>query len=80
MTPMKRSDEQNENGRLSDFVAAELQVAEEYGLSVLDLYKDFPVDLHDPDMRAAYTPDGLHPNDAGHKLLAETVFAYLEKL
>ena len=80
MTPMKRCVEENENGRLCDYVAAELQVAGEYGFPVLDLYKDFPVDLHDPQMREAYAPDGLHPNDAGHKLLAETVFAFLEKL
>ena len=80
LTPIKRRIEENRNGLLSDFVTAELKVAGEYGFPVLDWYHNLSVDLHDPEMEAIYSADGLHPNDAGHKLLAETVFAYLEKL
>jgi len=31
-------------------------------------------------IREKYMPDGLHPNDAGHVLLADRIGAFLESL
>ena len=63
-------------GILEDYVNKEIQVAEEMNVEILDLYHDF-YPHEEPDDWRLYTRDGLHPNEAGRKLLAETVAAYL---
>lgn len=80
LTPMTRTDEENGELRLTDFVEAVRKVAGEYGFPVLDLYKDYPVDLHNGDNRRIYIPDTLHPSDLGHELLADTLISFLEAL
>jgi len=80
LTPMVRGDEENGLLRFSDFVGAVRQVAGEYKFPILDLYFDYPVDLHDKDMQMRYIPDGLHPSDLGHALLANTLHSFLEAL
>ncbi|MCM1541488.1 MAG: SGNH/GDSL hydrolase family protein [Blautia sp.] len=65
-------------GILEDYVNKEIQVAEEMGVEVLDLYHDFyPHETWEDWM--IYTGDGLHPNDAGRQLIAETIAAYLNQ-
>lgn len=65
-------------GILEDYVNAEIQVAEEMGVEVLDLYHDFyPHETWE--QWVYYTNDGLHPNEAGRQMLAETIAAYLKK-
>ena len=64
------------NGQvLEDFVDAEIAVAEELDIEIIDLYHDvFPHEKwEDWEM---YTRDGLHPNDAGCELLAEKIAEY----
>lgn len=75
----KTCEEMDEGGGiLEDYVNKEIQVAEEMGVEVLDLYHDvYPHDTWED--RNLYTHDGLHPNEAGRKLLAETVEAYLRR-
>ena len=80
LTPMKRHEEARNGRFLLPFVEAVREVAGSYQLPILDIYADFPVDLHDPKIEAAYIPDGLHPNDAGHMMIAETLVRFLEKL
>ena len=50
------------------------------GIAVMDLYNDFPVNPNVEADRVAYTADGLHLNDAGHRMLAERLKAFLEAL
>lgn len=80
LTPMARGDERNGDLCFPPFVEAVRQVAGEYGFPILDMYADFPVDLHDAEMRKVYLPDGLHPSDFGHKILADTLINFLEAL
>lgn len=80
LTPMKRHEEKRDGKTLPPFVQAVREVAAYYHLPVLDLYRDLPVDLHDPQMEAKYIPDGLHPNDGGHLMLAKTIINYLKDM
>lgn len=65
-------------GILEDYVNKELQIAEEMNVEILDLYHDFyPHEVWED--HALYTSDGLHLNEAGRQLLAETVAAYLNR-
>ena len=65
---------------LAEYVGALRQIAQEYQLPVLDLYAEGVLDPNDPDTLARYVSDGLHPNDAGHVILAEKLRSFLESL
>jgi len=63
-------------GILEDYVNREIQIAEEMNVEILDLYHDFyPHEVWD-DWKI-YTVDGLHPNETGRQLLAQTIADYL---
>ena len=57
-----------------------LEAAAARNIAVLDLYRKLPVDPNLPGDRERYAPDGLHLNDAGHRLLAERLRDFLEAL
>lgn len=48
-----------------------------YGLPVLDLYAECPIQPAVPELRERFTADGLHPNDAGYRLIANQIEAFL---
>ncbi|MCR5753628.1 MAG: SGNH/GDSL hydrolase family protein [Acetatifactor sp.] len=61
---------------LNQYVDAELQFAKEAGLEIIDVYHDFyPHEKFEDWM--LYSHDGLHPNESGRRILAETIYAYL---
>ncbi len=63
---------------LEDYVNAQLQLAEEMGVEIIDIYHDFyPHDTWSD--WELYTRDGLHPTEAGRKLLAQTFADYLKQ-
>lgn len=65
-------------GILEDYVNMEIRVAEEMKVEVVDLYHDvYPHETWDD--RKLYTADGLHPNEAGRRLLADIVASYLKQ-
>ncbi|MET9018552.1 glycoside hydrolase domain-containing protein [Actinopolymorpha sp. NPDC004070] len=59
------------------------QVADEYAQAVLDVAGEFP-NARAEDVRGAWSParhiaaDGVHPNDAGHALIADAMQAALD--
>ena len=59
---------------LSDYVETTVRVCEKYGLPCLNLHRDFAFDWR------VHTSDGCHPNEDGHKLLAEAIGAKLKEL
>ncbi len=65
---------------LTDFVDVIKAKAAAHGIACLDMYADFPIDPNDPMQRAQYTTDGLHFNNAGHAVIAETLLKFLEML
>lgn len=56
--------------------AAILEVAAQMGVHVLDVRSAF---LHEPDFREFLCADGIHPNAAGHRLMATCVSDWLER-
>ena len=68
------------NGRghtLGDYVNAIKAVCAKYSVPVIDLYTLLPINPEVSADRTAYFPDGLHPNAAGHGIIAETILENL---
>lgn len=57
-----------------------LEVAAHYTLPVLDLYAASGIQPENPVCRERLCPDGLHPSDEGHALIARRVGLFLETL
>lgn len=66
-------------GVLEEYVNAELEVAKEMGVDVIDHYHDFYPHERKEDWKI-YTRDGLHPNEAGRKLIAASLYQYLQNM
>lgn len=64
-------------GILEDYVNAEIAVAQELGVEVIDLYHDFYPHEQWSDWQI-YSRDGLHPNAEGNKLIADKIYQYLQ--
>ena len=87
LTPLHRRSEnatENEIGLpcrpLRDYVAAIKEICAEYSIPVLDLFATAGIQPMIEEQRAAFCPDGLHPNDAGAERLADRVIAFLGTL
>ena len=88
VTPLHRvgeSDTVNEYGlpaikTLGQVVQAEKEVAKKLGVPVLDLYNCKDLNALEKTAAEKYiSPDGLHPNDAGHRRIAEEIYKELNK-
>lgn len=87
ITPLKRalssestlaSDTCNTNGNyLKDYVEAIKEVCNYYSIPVLDMYSNAQLNPLSSAW-SSYFVDGLHPNDYGHKLVADIIFRYIE--
>lgn len=90
LTPLHRLSENNILGDgdkkmplghpLGDFVQAVREVAAYYSLPVLDLWAVSGMQPAVPVIKEKFMPDGLHPSDAGHRLLAERLAGFLNAL
>lgn len=65
-------------GNLKTYVNIIREVAEYYSLPLLDLYAMSGLQPLVPVIKEKYVPDGLHPNDAGHVILADKMIAFLK--
>ncbi len=88
MTPLHRGNEDNpcgDNkptpiGKLADYVAIIKEVAAYYSLPILDLWSMSGIQPRVPIIKEKYCPDGLHPNDAGHALIAARLAGFIQSL
>ena len=88
VTPLHCAFEDNPKGSAKTVSVAPLSVyreilmktAEEYGLPVLDLYATSGIQPKNEVNREKLCPDGLHPNDAGHAIIARRVGLFLQTL
>lgn len=92
LTPLHRGNEDNplgdnwnktegvEYGPLKKYVDRIRETAEYYSLPVLDLWSMGKLQARTDVIRQKYMPDGLHPNDAGHRILAERICSFLKNL
>ena len=82
-TPLHRGgDTSTRDGRpdLKGFRDMIKEVAEYYSLPVLDLWSMSGLSTNSPVICERYVPDKLHPNDAGHVVLADRIIGFLESL
>lgn len=85
MTPVHRLNENTPASKKSpvtllDYVKVIREVAEYYGLYLLDLYASCPLQAKIPEVMERYMPDGLHPNDAGHEMIARQLSCFLKNI
>lgn len=91
ITPLHRSDcekshigekciEMQNNLSLRNYVEVIREVAEYYSLPLLDLYATSGLQPEINIIKRLYVPDGLHPNDAGHEILADKISAFLRTI
>ena len=86
MTPLHRTHEEEASFNtknpdslpLIEYVRIIREVAEKYGLPVLDLFQMSGMYPAVQQVRDDYMPDGLHPNDRGHARLAGIVEQFLK--
>lgn len=60
------------------YVEAMRQIIIEYGIDIIDLYKN---SIPQPLVNTGdeYTVDGVHPNDNGHRIIAEKICEYIKR-
>ena len=89
MTPLHRCNEgslrgdgsKKEDGLpLKAYVDIIREVTEYYSIPTLDLYSMSGIQPNVESNRIAYCPDGLHPNDKGHELIAKRLEGFLKAL
>lgn len=84
LTPLHRTEENIPKGiggwLLKDYVSVIKSSATDYGYHVLDLFETSAIQAQIPENARKLTTDGLHPNDIGHRILAEEIKAFLESL
>lgn len=89
MTPLHRDSENqlgiNEIGirrefPLESYVDAILSISGYYSIPVLDLFRVSGLQPAVPVLKERYMPDGLHPNDLGHKRIADRLLGFLQSL
>lgn len=67
-------------GTLYDYVEILRMVTRKYSIPFLDLMQVSGITPRVPIMQQLYMPDGIHPNDAGHALIAAKLKGFLESL
>lgn len=65
---------------LREYVNIIREVAEYYSLPVLDLYAAGGIQPAIEEVKNAYMPDGLHPNDAGHRIIADKLKSFIKNM
>ncbi len=65
---------------LKEYVDAIREVAEYYAFPVLDFYATSGMQPRIEASKKAFMPDGLHPNDVGHEMMANKIIRFLETL
>ena len=87
ITPLHRTNEDNgqvtrsnDYRPLKDYVDAIREVAEYYSFPVLDFFAASGIQPNVEIIKQTYVPDGLHPNDAGHAIMAKKLVSFLKAL
>lgn len=73
MTPLHRLNEEEpsepDSKTLKDYAAVIVEICKKHNVGVIDLFKINPLDPNDKEL----VPDGLHPSDKGHRVMAEVI-------
>ena len=80
MTPIHRVNETNpsepDSKTLEDYVNAIRNICKKRDIALIDLFEINPLDPEDVNL----VPDGLHPSDEGHRVMAQVIAEELIKL
>ena len=80
MTPLHRLSESEpsmpDSKTLEDYVCAIREICKRQDIALIDLFEINPLDPTDKEL----VPDGLHPSDKGHSIMADVVAKELLKL
>ena len=82
-TPIHRAAERNygiEGLTLEDYVNAVKEVAAIYSIPVIDLWRTAGIQAKVESTMKVYLLDGLHPNQTGHRRIAERIYQFLKSL
>lgn len=87
-TPLHRCNEEDPSGSgkkvptlpLKGYIDIVREIAEYYSLPLLDLFSMSGLQPKIPVIKEMYMPDGLHPSDAGHEILANKIISFLKNL
>ena len=60
---------------LNDYMEQQRKLAAQHGYPVIELYNTGFMDMHDAETAAHFLSDGIHPNDAGYRILGEHIAA-----
>lgn len=63
---------------LAEYVKIVEETGKKHGIPVLNLYERLPINPNIPEQRDRFTADGLHLNDAGHRVLADLLIDFIE--
>lgn len=89
VTPLHRTNEfspgrnvepNTEAPTLLQYVNIIIEVARYYSLPICDLYAESGIQPNVDIIREKFCPDGLHPNDDGHVIIASRLVSVLERL
>lgn len=88
MTPLHMCNELSEYGtakekpygNLKEYVNIIKEVAQYYSLPILDLYANSGLQPEIEEIKNTYIPDGIHPNDLGHQVVADRLEVFLKNL
>ncbi len=75
-----RAEKQPDSRPLADYGKIIEETAKSFDVAVLNLMDKLGIDPNNADEREKYTTDGLHFNDAGHELIANTLMNFLKAL
>ena len=75
LTPLHRfrPEEDSVYPSLEVYVNILIEAAKEYQFHLLDLYNESRIHPQYENVRETLVPDGLHPNDEGHRILADEI-------
>lgn len=83
ITPLHCLNEANaseKSNNLLDYVNVIIEVAAEYSLPVIDLYRTSGIQPKIDIQREMFMPDGIHPNDQGNERIAKRITSFLYNL
>ena len=65
---------------LADYINAIIEVCRMYSIPVLDNYSNIGIYPKNSTHYSTYTADGLHPNEEGHKKIANEILKFSFRL
>lgn len=84
LSPIRRMGENEQNKftkqTLKEYVVLLRDAAARNNVRFCDLFHAEMFDPEDAEQRRQYIPDGLHPNDNGHRILADTILRLVSEL